>query len=141
MARQRLPAHAAAAPPSLVPRTCTHALPLLRRQGNALFSKGRFLAAADLYTEAITLVPGERAYASLYINRAMCYKKAGGPRWAHQVVQDAGSALALDGGLMKANYLMGVAQRQLQQHAAAVRHLTKALEAAREQGDAIKDEM
>jgi hypothetical protein len=57
------------------------------------------------------------------------------------VVQDASTALSLDGSLMKAHYLMGVANRELAQLPAAIGSLTKALEAAREKGDSIKDEM
>jgi hypothetical protein len=40
----------------------------LSRPGNSLFSKGKYGAAADLYTEGITLDP---SYAVLYVNRGM----------------------------------------------------------------------
>lgn len=111
----------------------------LKAEGNTLFSKGRFLPAAERYTEAITLVPRDPAFAALYVNRAMCYKKVG-DRW-QAVVDDAAVALSLDGGLMKAHYLMGIGLRELQQLSDSVTHLTKALEAAREKGDTIKDDI
>jgi STIP1 family protein 1 len=106
--------------------------------GNALFSKGRYLPAAERYTEAITLVSKDPAFAALYVNRAMCYKKV--ERW-EAVVEDAGTALSLDSNHMKAHYLMGIGLREQQQLAQGMLHLQKALEAAREKGDSIKDEM
>lgn len=69
----------------------------------------------------------------------MCHKKAGN-RWA-AVVEDAATALSLDSSLMKGHYLMGVGLREQQQLGASIRHLEKALDAAREKGDSIKDEM
>lgn len=107
----------------------------LKAEGNVLFSKGRYNAAADCYTEAITLDP---TLAVLYVNRGMCYKKTG--KW-QQVAQDALTALSHNRDLMKAHYLVGVAHRELGDMPAAITHLSKALEAAREQGDSIKDEI
>lgn len=78
------------------------------------------------------------AFAALYVNRAMCYKKV--ERW-ESVIQDAGTALALDSSSMKAHYLLGIGLREQQQLAQGIIHLQKALEAAREKGDSIKDEM
>lgn len=69
---------------------------IIATTGNTLFSKGRYLPAAERYTEAITLVPADPAFAVLYVNRAMCYKKAGS-RW-QAVVQDAAKALSFNGG-------------------------------------------
>lgn len=103
--------------------------------GNLLFTKGKFNSAADCYTEAITLDP---TLAVLYVNRGMCYKKVG--RW-EDVARDATTALSLNRDLMKAHYLLGVAQRELCNLQNAITHLSKALEAAREQGDSIKDEI
>lgn len=103
--------------------------------GNILFSKGKYNAAADCYTEAITLDP---TLAVLYVNRGMCYKKTG--RW-QQVAQDGLTALTHNRDLMKAHYLVGVAHTELSDLPTAISHLSKALEAAREQGDSIKDEI
>jgi STIP1 family protein 1 len=106
--------------------------------GNALFSKGRYLPAAERYTEAITLIPKDPGFVTLYVNRAMCYKKV--ERW-QAVVEDAATALSLDSSSMKAHYLLGIGLREQQQLSQGISHLQKALEAAREKGDSIKDEM
>lgn len=103
--------------------------------GNVLFTKGKYNAAADCYTEGITLDP---TLAVLYVNRGMCYKKLG--KW-EQVAKDAATALSHSRDLMKAHYLLGVAQRELSNLQGSITHLSKALEAAREQGDSIKDEI
>eukprot|EP00878_Enallax_costatus_P036114 GHUV01040426.1.p1 GENE.GHUV01040426.1~~GHUV01040426.1.p1 ORF type:complete len:190 (+),score=65.20 GHUV01040426.1:715-1284(+) len=68
----------------------------------------------------------------------MCYKKL--CKW-QQVAQDATTALSHNRDLMKAHYLLGVARRELRDVQQAITHLSKALEAAREQGDSIKDEI
>eukprot|EP00878_Enallax_costatus_P031599 GHUV01034560.1.p1 GENE.GHUV01034560.1~~GHUV01034560.1.p1 ORF type:complete len:242 (+),score=78.89 GHUV01034560.1:274-999(+) len=107
----------------------------LKAEGNALFTKGKYSAAAECYTEAITLDP---SLAVLYVNRGMCYKKL--CKW-QQVAQDATTALSHNRDLMKAHYLLGVARRELRDVQQAITHLSKALEAAREQGDSIKDEI
>lgn len=111
---------------------------LVHVAGNSLFVKGRYLPAVERYTEAITLVPKDPAFAVLYVNRAMCYKKV--ERW-DAVVEDAATALSLEGSHMKAHYLMGIGLREQQQVSQGIIHLQKALEAAREKGDSIKDEM
>eukprot|EP00879_Flechtneria_rotunda_P003088 GHRR01003309.1.p1 GENE.GHRR01003309.1~~GHRR01003309.1.p1 ORF type:complete len:326 (+),score=122.01 GHRR01003309.1:282-1259(+) len=108
----------------------------LKVEGNWLFSKGKYGPAAERYTEGITQDP---SYTVLYVNRAMCWKKLGN-RW-QQVAKDAQTALSLNKDLMKAHYLLGVAQRELHSLPSALQHLTKALESAREQGDQIKDEI
>jgi hypothetical protein len=71
----------------------------------------------------------------------MAYRKAGSANWVQQVLQDARTALSIEGAHMKAHYLLGVAQRERREHGAAISHLSKALDAAREKGDAIKDDM
>lgn len=106
--------------------------------GNVLFSKGRYLPAAERYTEAITLIPKDPGFVTLYVNRAMCYKKV--ERW-QAVVDDAATALSLDSSSMKAHYLLGIGLREQQQLSRGISHLQRALEAAREKGDSIKDEM
>ena len=55
-----------------------------RDEAKLYFQKGKFGAAAEAYTEAITLEPGN---AALYQNRALCYQKQS--KWQH-VVEDAG---------------------------------------------------
>lgn len=100
-----------------------------------MFIKGKYSAASDCYTEAITLDP---TLAVLYVNRGMCNKKQ--CKW-EQVAKDAATALSYNRDLMKAHYLLGVAQRELGNQQEAITHLGKALEAARQQGDSIKDEI
>ncbi len=56
----------------------------IRDQAKLCFQKGKFSAAADAYTEAITQEPGN---AALYQNRALCYQKLS--KWTN-VVEDAG---------------------------------------------------
>eukprot|EP00775_Hariotina_reticulata_P008220 gene8220-8412_t len=108
----------------------------LKSEGNVLFSKGKYGPAAERYTEAITLDP---TFVTLYVNRGMCYKKMKG-RW-DQVAHDAQTALSLSRDNLKAHYLLGIAQRELHNLDVAITHLGKALDAAREQGDSIKDEI
>jgi STIP1 family protein 1 len=107
----------------------------IKDDGNVLFRKGKFKAAIDCYTEAIAF---DSSLAVLYVNRAMCHKKLS--NW-DQVVRDSKTALALQSDLMKAHYLLGVALLQLQDENKAIVHLRKALDSAREKGDAIKDEI
>jgi hypothetical protein len=87
------------APPTAAERGAAEEL---RAEGNKLFGRGKFSAAADRYTEAITLDP---ANAALFVNRALCSKKAGGA-WS-RVEADAARALELDAYNLKAHYLMG----------------------------------
>ncbi|KAI8474037.1 MAG: hypothetical protein J3K34DRAFT_518535 [Monoraphidium minutum] len=111
----------------------------LRKEGNALFQRAKFSAAAERYTEAITLDPSNPA---LFVNRALCLKKQGAPGAWQRVAADAASALALDARNLKASYLTGVALRELGGDlGAAIAHLGRALEWAREKDDAIKDEI
>lgn len=111
----------------------------LRIAGNKLYQKGKYGAAADMYTEAVTMDPSNP---SLFVNRALCAKKQGAPgAWA-RVASDAETALSLDSHHMKAHYLLGMALRELGQDlASAASHLNRALEQAREKDDAIKDEI
>lgn len=106
----------------------------LKTEGNRLFAKGKYAAAAERYTEALTL---HRAPA-LLTNRAFCHKKR--QDWAG-VEEDSRAALELDHENMKAHYYLGFALRETGQLADAIQHLTKALEQARSSGDSIKDEI
>ena len=101
----------------------------LRAEGNILFQKGRFAAAAERYTEAIVLHPS----APLFVNRALCARKqlaaaaaaaangaSGGADAAaaatalwRRVLSDARRALELDRANMKGLYLSGLALREL----------------------------
>ncbi|KAG2427142.1 hypothetical protein HXX76_012652 [Chlamydomonas incerta] len=113
----------------------------LKAEGNALFTKGKFAAAIEKYTEAVTLSPD---WPVLYINRGMAARKKGD--W-ERVEADASLALGLVGGssesreAMKGHYLLGLAMGQRGQHERSKHHLKKALEAAREANDNIKDEI
>ncbi|KIZ05713.1 STIP1 homology and U-box containing protein 1 [Monoraphidium neglectum] len=111
----------------------------LRKEGNALFQRGKYAAASERYTEAITLDPQS---ASLYVNRALCAKKQAAPGAWERILEDAERALAREPNHMKANYLCGMALRELGGDLGrAIRLLERALERAREQDDAIKDEI
>lgn len=79
------------------------------------------------------------AFAVLYVNRAMCFKKVGDRSQA--VVEDAATALSLDSSLIKAHYLLGCGLREMDRLTDSISHLSKALEAAREKGDTIKHDM
>ncbi|KXZ46538.1 hypothetical protein GPECTOR_42g745 [Gonium pectorale] len=110
----------------------------LKAEGNTLFSKGKYAAAIERYTEAITLCP---EWAVLYVNRGMAARKRAD--W-DRVEADAGAALALGPGVreaMKGHYLMGLATGARGDHERSTQHLRKALDAAREANDAIKDEI
>mmetsp|Transcript_82087 Transcript_82087/g.220407 ORF Transcript_82087/g.220407 Transcript_82087/m.220407 type:complete len:270 (-) Transcript_82087:88-897(-) len=82
-----------------------------REQGKLYFQKGKYSAAAEAYTEAITLEP---TVASLYQNRALCYQKLN--KWS-DVLSDAEHALKLneESGVctVKALYLLGTANLNL----------------------------
>jgi STIP1 family protein 1 len=107
----------------------------IKAEGNTLFAKGKYKAAIDKYTEAIAVCPG---IAVLYVNRALCHKKLSA--W-EAVIKDARAALQLQSDLLKAHYVLGVALSQQGNHPQGISHLQKALEAAREQEDKIKDEI
>ena len=75
------------------------------RNSNKLFQRQKFSAAAQTYTEAITLAPDT---AALYVNRALCYKKLGGGEAAWERIDaDARRAVELDARSLKGNYLRG----------------------------------
>eukprot|EP00884_Botryococcus_braunii_P004068 jgi/Botrbrau1/13662/Bobra.0292s0011.1 len=107
----------------------------LKAEGNALYKKGKFGAASEKYTEALTHAP---KMVVLLVNRAQCHKKKG--RW-DLVEQDARKALELDGSLFKAHYLLGLALDRRCDVRGSVHHLTKALELGREQPARAKEPM
>jgi tetratricopeptide (TPR) repeat protein len=72
-----------------------HTAEKIKNDGNALFKKGKFAAAIDLYTEALLHAPDMHV---IYVNRAMSYLKL--EKW-EQCEQDARSALAIQSGLIK----------------------------------------
>ena len=80
----------------------------IRDEAKLCFQKGKFGAAAEAYTEAITQEPGN---AALYQNRALCYQKLS--KWTN-VVEDAGKALELAGDSVKAHYLLANAHLNLE---------------------------
>ena len=68
----------------------------IKLQANDLFKRGKFKAAIDLYTEAITFAPSMHV---LFVNRALCHRKL--EEWP-SCERDSRSALDLHSGLMKA---------------------------------------
>ncbi|GMH34363.1 hypothetical protein BSKO_02197 [Bryopsis sp. KO-2023] len=107
----------------------------LKTEGNRLFARGKFDAAAEKYTESLTLWPD---WTVPLVNRATCHKKKG--NWA-KVEEDCRAAISLNSTLMKAHYFLGQALEMQEAYAESIRHLTKALESARESEDQIKDEI
>ncbi|EFJ41795.1 hypothetical protein VOLCADRAFT_67840 [Volvox carteri f. nagariensis] len=110
----------------------------LKADGNVLFSKGKYAAAIERYTEAITLCP---EWAVLYVNRGMAARKRGD--W-ERVEADATTVLGLgppEREAMKGHYLLGLAMGAKGQYDKSTHHLRKALDAAREANDSIKDEI
>ncbi|CAL5229583.1 g12939 [Coccomyxa viridis] len=107
----------------------------LKAEGNVAFQKQKWGAAVDRYTEALLLAP---EWPVLLVNRAMCQKHRG--RW-DEVESDSRRALELESRNMKGNYLLGQALRERSDLTGGIKHLTKALELAREQGHNIKDQI
>mmetsp|Transcript_15939 Transcript_15939/g.33890 ORF Transcript_15939/g.33890 Transcript_15939/m.33890 type:complete len:260 (-) Transcript_15939:282-1061(-) len=96
-----------------------------REQGKLYFQKGKFTAAAESYTEAITLEP---TVAALYQNRALCFQKLS--RWA-DVLADSEQALKLlessGSSSVKALYLQGTANLNLRRLDSAQESFERAL--------------
>ena len=67
-----------------------------------LYQKGKYSAAIDAYTEAITLCP---RWIHPIINRALCHRKR--KTWA-SVREDCEKALDIDRESIKANYMLGL---------------------------------
>ncbi len=111
----------------------------LKAKGNTLFGKGKFAAAADLYTEALVFIGADNKELRtiLLLNRALCFRKL--EKW--EAVEDGcNTVLRIDAESVKAHYYLGLACHhgnppRLQ---AARNHLERALHFAREQGDTIK---
>lgn len=93
----------------------------LKVMGNEYFKKGRFSAAIEAYTEAITLDPSEAVF---FTNRALCYHKK--KEWA-RVVADCTQAVQLSTKSVKGYYLLGVAETELGNFDAGDGMLQKAL--------------
>ncbi|KAE9022830.1 hypothetical protein PR003_g11369 [Phytophthora rubi] len=96
----------------------------LKLQGNQCFQKGKFLAAIDMYTEAIVLAPGRSLY---YSNRALCHSKL--QRW-ESCRDDCQAALKFDALNAKASYVLGTSLMHLLAFDAAVEALNTALSSA-----------
>eukprot|EP00210_Caulerpa_lentillifera_P000743 g719.t1 len=107
----------------------------IKNEGNILFSKGKYLAAAEKYTEAITIHP---RWTIAIVNRANCYKRLA--RWI-DVERDCRKALELDNQSMKAHYFLGIALEERNEHNEALHHLNKSYELARDKEDQIMDEI
>ncbi|OVA05821.1 U box domain [Macleaya cordata] len=98
---------------------------LLKQDGNLYFSKDRFGAAIDAYTEAITLCPNVPVY---WTNRALCHRKRN--EW-QRAEEDCRKALQLDSNSVKAHYILGLALLQREEYAEGVQQLEKALDLGR----------
>ncbi|KAE9611135.1 hypothetical protein Lal_00012075 [Lupinus albus] len=97
----------------------------LRIDGNTYFSKQRFAAAIDAYTEAITLCPNVPVY---WTNRALCHLKRND--W-ERVEEDCRKAIQLESNLVKAHYMLGLALLNRGEYAKGIRELQKALDLGR----------
>lgn len=97
----------------------------LRLDGNTYFKKGRFAAAIDAYTEAITLCPNVPIY---WTNRALGHRKRN--NWT-RVEEDCRRAIQLDSNSVKAHYMLGLALLQREEYAEGVKELEKALDLGR----------
>ncbi|KAJ4728419.1 E3 ubiquitin-protein ligase CHIP [Melia azedarach] len=98
----------------------------LRLDGNLYFSKGRFGAAIDAYTEAITLCPNVPIY---WTNRARCHLKRND--WT-KVEADCRKAIQLDNNSVKGHYMLGLALLQKKEYADGIKELEKALDLGRD---------
>jgi STIP1 homology and U-box containing protein 1 len=107
----------------------------LKQRGNEMYSKGKFGAAIEAYTEAITCDP---RWTVLYINRALCHRKR--KDWA-SVKRDCETALHFDRNSVKALYMLGLALIAEKRFTEAAVSLQKALEEARESGNMIQDDV
>ncbi|KAF5746274.1 E3 ubiquitin-protein ligase CHIP [Tripterygium wilfordii] len=97
----------------------------LRQDGNLYFSKDRFGAAIDAYTEAITLCPNVPVY---WTNRALCHRKRND--W-EKVEADCRKAIQLDHNSVKAHYMLGLALLQMKEYAEGAKQLKEALDLGR----------
>ncbi|KAK9726649.1 hypothetical protein RND81_05G228200 [Saponaria officinalis] len=97
----------------------------LRQDGNFCFTKQRFSAAIDAYTEAIALCPNVPVY---WTNRALCHLKRND--WT-RVEEDCRKAIQLDNHSVKAHYMLGLALLQKQNYKEGVKELEKALDLGR----------
>eukprot|EP00742_Colponemidia_sp_Colp-10_P004651 GILJ01004962.1.p1 GENE.GILJ01004962.1~~GILJ01004962.1.p1 ORF type:complete len:267 (+),score=45.51 GILJ01004962.1:47-847(+) len=104
---------------------------LCRQQGNLYFSKGKYDAAIEAYTEAIT---HNNKNVSLYTNRALCHMKK--HSWG-LVKCDCLTALHLESNNIKANYMLGLALETENDLPEALNKLRKAKEACSYQ-DSVK---
>ncbi|KAG5973276.1 hypothetical protein E4U58_005408 [Claviceps cyperi] len=76
----------------------------LKNQGNKAFASGDYIGAVDFYTKAIKLNDKE---ATFFTNRAQAHIKTEAYGYA---IQDAGKALELNPGMVKAFYRRGLAR-------------------------------
>ncbi|CEG48983.1 hypothetical protein PPTG_04535 [Plasmopara halstedii] len=92
----------------------------LKLQGNLYFQKGKFLAAIDMYTEAIVMAPDRSTY---YSNRALCHSKL--DKWEN-CRADCELALKFDKLNAKASYMLGTSLMHLLAYDAAIKALQTA---------------
>ncbi|XP_062019221.1 E3 ubiquitin-protein ligase CHIP [Rosa rugosa] len=97
----------------------------LRKDGNTYFKRGKYLAAIDAYTEAITLCPKVLVN---YTNRAQCHRVL--KDWT-RVEEDSRKAIQLDSDWVKGHYYLGLALLQKQEYPEGVKELERALDLGR----------
>lgn len=83
-----------------------------KKIGNSLFGNGKYVQAAEFYTRAITLTPGNsEEKANYYANRAACYQQE---HAYHQVIEDCNLALAINPTHVKALLRRAIAHEGLE---------------------------
>eukprot|EP00898_Chlorokybus_atmophyticus_P004423 jgi/Chlat1/4982/Chrsp32S04966 len=92
----------------------------LKAQGNQCFQKGKFAAAIEAYTEAITLCPNVPTYLT---NRAICHRRRN--EW-DRVQADTERVLQLDPSSVKGHYMLGLALSHLNDFIRAAYDLARA---------------
>lgn len=100
-----------------------------------MWSKGKFGAAVEAFSEAICFDPSNAVY---FTNRAMCHRK--NQKW-DLVISDCETALNLEPTNIKAHYQLGVALDETGEHEAAVSHLHRALELCKEKTVSYKEDI
>ena len=96
----------------------------LKNLGNDLFSKKKYGAAIDKYTEAILM---DNTVSTFYSNRALCYYKK---EQYEKMAEDSSTAISLDKNNLKGHYLHGLSQIHLDSLEAGITSLALAYEAS-----------
>eukprot|EP00096_Caligus_rogercresseyi_P005461 TRINITY_DN2093_c0_g1_i1.p1 TRINITY_DN2093_c0_g1~~TRINITY_DN2093_c0_g1_i1.p1 ORF type:complete len:283 (+),score=93.67 TRINITY_DN2093_c0_g1_i1:145-993(+) len=99
----------------------------LKEIGNKYFGARDFDSAIESYTKAIIKNPNVSYY---YTNRSLCYINQ--KRWS-RAITDARSALEKDPNFVKGHFYLGKALLENENYDEAIKHLTRALDLAKEQ--------